>query len=309
MTEKQLREKIVKIATGWVGCKESDGSHKKIIDIYNAHKPLAVGYKVKYTDAWCSTFASAVAIEAGLTDIIPTECGCQRHIELFKKLGSWQENENYTPKAGDYIFYDWEDNGVGDNTGYSDHVGIVVSVTNGTMKIVEGNISNSVGYRNIKVNAKCIRGFGIPKYASKATEKEKEEAKPVTPSTPVVTDELKYNVGDIVNFTGCLHYTSSYKGGVAKACKAGLAQVTAVSKGKPHPYHLKAVAGKGSTVYGWTNEADIAGKSSGKTYKVVKGDTLSKIAKKYGTTVDALVTLNGIKNKNLIHVGQIIKLP
>lgn len=77
---------------------------------------------------------------------------------------------------------------------------------------------------------------------------------PVTPPTPT----KEYNVGDTVQFTGCLHYTSSYSGGVARGCKAGLATVTAISKGKPHPYHLKAVAGKGSTVYGWVNASDIA---------------------------------------------------
>ena len=83
-----------------------------------------------------------------------------------------------------------------------------------------------------------------------------------------------------------------------------------MAKGNPHPYHLQAVAGKGSTVYGWVNEADISGVTSGsKTYTVKKGDTLSGIAKQYGTTVDKLVSLNGIKNKNLIYVGQVIKLP
>ena len=46
-----------------------------------------------------------------------------------------------------------------------------------------------------------------------------------------------------------------------------------------------------------------------KTHTVKSGDTLSSIAKKYGTTVDKLVALNNIKNKNLIYVGQIIKLP
>ena len=311
MTEKQLREKVVSIAVGWLGCKESDGTHKKIIDVYNSHKPLARGYTVKYTDAWCSTFASAVAIKAGLTDIIPTECGCEKHTELFKKLGAWVEDDAYTPKAGDYIFYDWDDNGVGDTKGYADHIGIVVSVSGTTIKVIEGNMSNAVGYRNIKVNAKYIRGYGVPNYASKATEEEKEEAKPVTSSTPA-TDTLEYAVGDLVQFTGCLHYTSSYASGVAKGCKAGVAKVTAISKGKPHPYHLKAVAGKGSTVYGWVNASDIASKATStkaKTYKVVKGDTLSKIAKANGTTVDTLVKLNGIKNKNLIYVGQIITLP
>ena len=48
---------------------------------------------------------------------------------------------------------------------------------------------------------------------------------------------------------------------------------------------------------------------SGKTYTVVKGDTLSEIAKKYGTTVDTLAQLNGIKDPNLIVVGQVLKLP
>ena len=48
---------------------------------------------------------------------------------------------------------------------------------------------------------------------------------------------------------------------------------------------------------------------SGKAYTVVKGDTLSEIAQKYGTTVDTLVQLNGIKDPNLIVVGQVLKLP
>ena len=43
MTEKELRAKVVSIAEGFLGCKESDGSHKKIIDLYNSHKPLARG--------------------------------------------------------------------------------------------------------------------------------------------------------------------------------------------------------------------------------------------------------------------------
>ena len=42
------------------------------------------------------------------------------------------------------------------------------------------------------------------------------------------------------------------------------------------------------------------------THKVVKGDTLSAIAKKYGTTVSAIAKLNNIKNVNLIYVGQVL---
>jgi murein DD-endopeptidase MepM/ murein hydrolase activator NlpD len=49
--------------------------------------------------------------------------------------------------------------------------------------------------------------------------------------------------------------------------------------------------------------------SVSKTYTVVKGDNLTRIASRFGTTVATLVSLNGIKNANLIKVGQVIKLP
>ena len=44
------------------------------------------------------------------------------------------------------------------------------------------------------------------------------------------------------------------------------------------------------------------------THKVVKGDTLSALAKKYGTTVNAIAKLNNIKNVNLIYVGQVLTI-
>ena len=45
-----------------------------------------------------------------------------------------------------------------------------------------------------------------------------------------------------------------------------------------------------------------------KTYKVVWGDTLSGIARRYGTTVSYLAKLNNIRNVNLIYVGQVLKI-
>lgn len=45
------------------------------------------------------------------------------------------------------------------------------------------------------------------------------------------------------------------------------------------------------------------------THTVKAGDTLTKIAMKYGTSVSALVSLNGIKNPNLITPGQRIEIP
>lgn len=49
-------------------------------------------------------------------------------------------------------------------------------------------------------------------------------------------------------------------------------------------------------------------KTSGATYTVKKGDVLSVIAEKTGVSMKTLQSLNGIKNPNLIKVGQILKL-
>ena len=310
MTEQELRQKVVSIAQGYIGCKESDGSHKKIIDLYNSHKPLARGYAVKYTDAWCSTFASAVAIAAGLTDIIPTECGCEKHIQLFKNIGSWQENDAYVPSPGDYIFYDWDDNGVGDCTGSADHVGIVEKVSGTSITVIEGNMSDAVGRRTITVNARYIRGYGVPKYSSKAT----SASSGTTTEAAASTSSLK--VGDTVNFTGTKHYTSA-NATSAKTCKPGTAKITQIYQlgQAKHPYHLVAVSGGGSTVYGWVDAADISGAASStataKTYTVKSGDSLWAIAAKQlgdGSRYKEIKSLNGLSS-DTIHPGQVLKLP
>lgn len=174
-----LRTKVVNQAKAWVGYNETNGSHKAIIDIYNSHKPLARGYKVKYTDEWCATTVSAVAIKVGYTAIIPTECSCTRMIELLKKIGAWEENDAYVPKPGDLMFYNWEAPATGDDTSDADHVGIVEKVSGNSITVIEGNYSNSVKRRVIPVNHRYIRGYGVPKYdaepvakpASKPTEK------------------------------------------------------------------------------------------------------------------------------------------
>lgn len=51
-----------------------------------------------------------------------------------------------------------------------------------------------------------------------------------------------------------------------------------------------------------------ATKPTAQTYVVQKGDTLTEIAKKFKTTVKALQELNGIKNPNMIRVGQKLRV-
>ena len=169
MTENQLRSNVVSIMKGWLGWSEANGKHKKIVDIYNNHKPLARGYKVQYTDEWCATAVSAAFIKAGLTDIGFTECSCNRMIDLYKAKGRWEERDSYAPKIGDILMYDWQDNGIGDNVGSADHVGLVAALNGTRLTIIEGNKNESVSYRSINANGKYIRGYCLPDYASKAS--------------------------------------------------------------------------------------------------------------------------------------------
>lgn len=121
---------------------------------------------MQYTDSWCATFVSAVSIRCGLTDIIPTECSCERLIGLFGALGRWQEDDNYTPLPGDIIFYDWDEKWPGDCTGWADHVGIVVGTKWPFVKVIEGNRDDAVAYRVIPLGEIHIRGYGLPDYAA-----------------------------------------------------------------------------------------------------------------------------------------------
>ena len=158
------RNEIVKQAQAWIGLKESDGSHKKIIDIYNTINPLPRGYKVTYKDAWCAATISALAVVCKATDIIPQECSCLRMIDKAKSMGIWVESDAYKPTAGDIMMYDWDDSGKGDNASGPDHVGIVEKISGNTITVIEGNYSNAVKRRTIQVNGRYIRGYIVPKY-------------------------------------------------------------------------------------------------------------------------------------------------
>lgn len=71
-----------------------------------------------------------------------------------------------------------------------------------------------------------------------------------------IISSTTFKVGDIVDFTGTLHYGSSMaKNGLT--CKAGKAKITLIALNTIHPYHLVRVAGGTSTVYGWVSAADV----------------------------------------------------
>jgi len=120
--------------------------------------------------------------------------------------------------------------------------------------------------------------------------------------------------GEVIGLSGGsgLHSENGYaphlhlafrKGGTSTVGVGNLDFETFVSASISAAPAKAAVAPKPATA-----KAPAKPKATGKTYTVVKGDNLTKIAKANGTTVDALVKLNNIKDKNLILIGQVLKV-
>ncbi|MGZ8515412.1 MAG: LysM peptidoglycan-binding domain-containing protein [Candidatus Limnocylindrales bacterium] len=65
----------------------------------------------------------------------------------------------------------------------------------------------------------------------------------------------------------------------------------------------------GSSTQPTTPPASTQPTTSGTTYTVKRGDTLSAIAARFGTTVKVLVNLNNISDPSKIHAGLVLKLP
>ena len=169
------RQVFVAKMRSYLGASQGDINHKHIVDTYNSHLPLARGYKVTYKDAWCATTVSAASIECGYTKIIPTECSCTRMITILKALGSWTGNDNYVPKPGDIIFYNWNaKTEAQDVDGLANHVGVVESVANGKITVIEGNKDGKCARRTIPIGWKYIHSFGLPKFDEDEAPKEPE---------------------------------------------------------------------------------------------------------------------------------------
>lgn len=260
-------KQFLDVARKHVGVKEGSHEHAQLIQTYNAFKPLPVGYAVKLSDDWCDVFVTVVAIQSGATDIVGRECGVDRHIQIFKRLGIWDENGSKTPAAGDIITYNWDDSTQA-NDGFADHIGIVESVSRGVITTIEGNYGNAVKRRAIRVGHGNIRGFARPKYAAATT-------------TAPSNNTSKYTVksGDTL-------------WDIAKAHGTTVATIKSLNGLKSDLIH------KGDV---------LKLKAGSRTHTVKSGESLSTIGAKYGVKWATIASLNGIKSPYIIKAGQVLK--
>ena len=157
------RDRVLRAAASLVGVRGGSAAHHQLVNDYNSVRPLPVGYAVKNSDDWCDIFVTTVFQREGLSGLIGRECGVERHIQIFKRLGIWNENGASTPKAGDIITFNWDQNSQ-PNNGFADHIGIVESVSNGIIHTIEGNSNNQVRRNTYRIGHGNIRGFASPRY-------------------------------------------------------------------------------------------------------------------------------------------------
>lgn len=139
--------------------------------------------------------------------------------------------------------------------------------------------------------------------------------------TPVsgqaIAPETQQNTSHAHSVGECVTVSSYYASSTDPVEKAIIKTQTNLTIGKVldtdvhNPYRLD----RNGTAIGWCNDGDIRSvgataqaQTTSTTYTVKSGDTLSGIAKKYGTTVAKLQSLNGIKDANKIYAGQKIKI-
>lgn len=108
---------------------------------------------------WCACFASWCADQCGYIEsgVIPKFAKCDVGVNWFQNNGQFQDG-SYTPAAGDFIFFDWG------NDGSIDHVGIVESTADGVVHTIEGNSSDAVNRRSYSIGSASIYGYGVPAY-------------------------------------------------------------------------------------------------------------------------------------------------
>ena len=157
------RDRVLRAAASLVGVRGGTAAHQQLVNDYNSVRPLPVGYAVKNSDDWCDIFVTTVFQREGLSGLIGRECGVERHIQIFKRLGIWNEDGTTTPKAGDIITFNWDQNSQ-PNNGFADHIGIVESVSNGIIHTIEGNSNNQVRRNTYRIGHGNIRGFATPRY-------------------------------------------------------------------------------------------------------------------------------------------------
>ncbi len=142
----------------------TDGNQKIVVKALSqigqiGGKPYWTWWGFNFRIEWCACFVSWCATQCGYTQAeqTPKFISCKVGIDWFKNHKQWM-GRNYIPKSGDYIFFDWEPDGV------ADHIGIVDYYEDGIVYTVEGNSDDEVRTKKYKIDSENIYGFAAPDF-------------------------------------------------------------------------------------------------------------------------------------------------
>ena len=169
MTEMELRRLVTDLAEHYaeMHVAEWDPTLMKMIDIYNAHTPLARNIKY-YPDlgGWCMLFVSVLYIQTGLAKLIHTEIGPWECMQEAKKRGRFRKPQEYVPAPGDLIFYEYKLTALDGTKKVQHHVGICTNADSSVIYTTEGNVQNQVLMLAHKPDDDTILGFWDVDFAS-----------------------------------------------------------------------------------------------------------------------------------------------
>ena len=290
------REHYVEVAKKYLGFNEdvSKTASNSYMRILNAYDEGLVNTDVcrrwgtrnlKFTPNdkwhWCAAYVSAMAYLAGCADVVPYEMSVWSLMNMAKTAGIWK-GHSFKPSIGDLVIFDW-DGGCTE----TDHVGIVIEVGSNSFKTIEGNTGGhgsgdnykgTVANRTVNFSNNIVTGFVHPNFATK----------PATEPVIDTEDDIDKLAREVINGKwGNGEYRKQKLTEAGHNYQVIQARVNAILKGTP----VKEDENKPQY------------------HTVVKGDTMWKISKKYGLTLQALIALNPqVKDPNWIYVGDKIRV-
>lgn len=332
MTKEQAQNKIIELAKAQIGYRPYSGKYTKYADELDSIGDVYNGKKSGYD--WCDVFVDwlfihAFGAETGENMLYQPKkglgAGCPFSANYFINNNAWSKS----PQKASQIFF-----GV---RGDEYHTGIVYDFDDTYVYTIEGNTGGGngvVAYRKYYRNSGAISGYGIPKWSLVSKQTVKPE--PDEPSTDYnkVKEGTTYTVkaGDTLSSIAYRYGTTVENlvklNGIKNPNLISVGQKIVVKeKETAKPVKSLDTIAKEVIDGKWGNgEARVTAlKNAGynptevqnkvnelmskKVYYTVKaGDTLSAIAKQYGTTVAKLVEWNNIANKNIITIGQILRV-
>ena len=145
---------VLAIAKSQLGYTESTSNYIVEADTnIKGYTRYGAWYGDHYGD-WCAMFVSFCLHYADV-DTVPLDANCPSWKKTLQEQDLYRAPSDYIPKAGDIIFFDWEQ----DDS--CDHVGLVENVEDTNVITVEGNSGSRVAQNKYELHDARIDGYGI----------------------------------------------------------------------------------------------------------------------------------------------------